>query len=149
MQRRSERPEPSEHPKPPSQVVVVVVLAYALGILDIAAGLVLILLRYDEEVRRAGDAFAITWWGATMIIVGLFVIAVASGLTRGRRDARALATVGAAVSALVAVVDVAIEPGDPWFQLAVIAVAVLVILALWRGTSAAFFRGSHPRARRR
>ncbi|WP_448808059.1 DUF7144 family membrane protein [Agromyces bauzanensis] len=140
MQRRAERP------KPPAPVVWVVVLAYALGVLDIAAGLVLILLRYDEEVRETGNAFTITWWGAAIIIAGLFVIAVASGLTRARRDARALATIGAGLSAFVAVIDVALDPAHPWFQLAVMAVALLVILALWTGRSGRFFREIRVRA---
>lgn len=142
MQRRTERPSP----RPPAPVVWVVVLAYALGVLDIAAGLVLILLRYDEEVRETGNAFTITWWGAAMIISGLFVIAVASGLTRARRDARVLATTAVALSALVAVIDLAIDPEHPWFHFAVIAVSALVILALWTGRSGRFFRDVRARA---
>lgn len=142
MQRRTERP------KPPVPVVVVVVLAYALGVLDIVAGLVLILLRYDAEVRATGNAFTITWWGAGLIIAGLFAIAVASGLTRARRDARVLATIAAGLSALIAVADLAVDPSFPWFQLAVIAVAALVVLALWTGRSGRFFRDVRSRARR-
>jgi ABC-type uncharacterized transport system permease subunit len=142
VQRRTERP------KPPAAVVLVVVLAYALGVLDIVAGLVLILLRYDAEVRATGNAFTITWWGAGMIIAGLFAIAVASGLTRARRDARVLATIAAGLSAFIAVVYIALDPSYPWFQLAVIAVAVLVILALWTGRSGRFFRDVRSRAHR-
>ncbi len=137
MQRRTERP------KPPAPVVLVVVLAYALGVLDIVAGLVLILLRYDSVVRATGNSFTITWWGAGMIITGLLVIAVASGLTRARRDARVLATIAAGVSALIAVVDIALDPSYPWIQLTVIVTAMLVILALWTGRSGRFF---HDRA---
>jgi hypothetical protein len=120
--------------------VAVVVLAYVVALLDIAAGLVLILLRYDAEVRATGNAFTITWWGAAMIIAGLFVIAVASGLTRARRDARVLATVGVGLSAFISVVDIALDPSDPWFQLAVLAVGLFVILSLWTGRSGRFFR---------
>lgn len=140
MQRRTERS------RPPAPVVWVVVLAYVLGVLDIAAGLVLILLRYDEEVRETGNAFTITWWGAAIIIAGLFVIAVASGLTRARRDARVLATVAVALSALVALIDLLVDPEHPWLHVAVMAAAVLVVLALWTGRSGRFFREVRARA---
>lgn len=140
MQRRTERP------RPPAPVVWVVVLAFALGVLDIVAGLVLILLRYDAEVRSTGNAFTITWWGAGMIIAGLFVIAVASGLTRARRDARVLATIGAGLSAVVAAIVVLLDPERPWLGLTALAVAALVILALWTGRSGRFFRDIRKRA---
>lgn len=127
-------------PKPPAPVVAVIVLSYALGVLDIVAGLALILSRYVGVVRATGNSFTVTWLGAGMIIVGLFVIAVASGLTRGRRDARVLASIGAGLSTLIAGVDIALDPSDPWLHLAIIATAVFVILALWTGRSRGFFR---------
>lgn len=50
--------------RPPKRVIVVVVLAYISGVVDIIAGVLLILLRYDDSVRASGDAFPITLWGA-------------------------------------------------------------------------------------
>ena len=41
--------------RPPKRVIVVVVLAYISGVVDIVAGVLLILLRYDDWVRASGD----------------------------------------------------------------------------------------------
>ena len=77
-----------ERPRPPKRVIVVVVLTYIAGILDIIAGVLLILLRYDDAVRASGGAFPITLLGTGMILIGLLTVAMASGLTRGRNIAR-------------------------------------------------------------
>lgn len=136
--------------RPPGRVIVVVVLTYISGVLDILAGILLILLRYDDAVRAAGDAYVITLWGAGMILLGLLTIAMASGLTRGRHSARIFVTVLVSLSALVSVIDVIAAPTDvsAWVSLAIGGViAALIILALWVGRSAEFFRRSQtPRA---
>ena len=67
-------------------MIVVVVLTYISGVVDIVAGILLILLRYDDAVRASGDAYPVTLWGAGMILIGLLTIAMASGLTRGRNS---------------------------------------------------------------
>ncbi|MFD4422880.1 hypothetical protein ACFWN7_15445 [Agromyces sp. NPDC058484] len=137
--------EASSRPRVPGLVIVVVVLTYVSGILDILAGLVLILLRYDDEVRRAGEALAITLWGAAMILLGLLTIAMASGLTRGRNSARIFVTVFVSLSVLVSVIDVVVRPTDAsavWSLVIGGVVAGLVILALWAGRGAEFFRRS-------
>ena len=85
--------------RPPKRVIVVVVLAYISGIFDIIAGILLILLRYDDAVRASGGAFPITLLGTGMILIGLLTVAMASGLTRGRNIARIF------VTALVVAVD--------------------------------------------
>jgi len=134
----------------PKRVIVVVVLTYISGILDILAGILLILLRYYDAVQRSGDSFLISLWGAAMILIGLLTIAMASGLTRGRHSARIFVTVLVSLSALVSVIDVIAAPTDvsAWVSLAIGGViAALIILALWVGRSAEFFRRSQtPRA---
>lgn len=129
-------------PKPPARVVLVVVAAYVVAVLDIVAGLLLVLLRFDEGVQRAGDEATITLWGVFMVLAGLFVIAVASGLTRGRHDARVLATIGVGLSGVIAALDIVFDPTEFWGRLALIVVAALVIVALWAGPSGAFFRAA-------
>ncbi len=129
------------------RVVLVVVLAYIVGVVDIVAGVVLIFLRYLPDVQREGDQTVVTIWGAVMILAGLFVIAVASGLTRGRHDARVLASIAVGLSALIAVIDVFVTPTALWWRLAVVVVAGLVLIALWAGRSGAFFREAELRRR--
>jgi O-antigen/teichoic acid export membrane protein len=129
----------------PKRVIVVVVLAYISGILDIIAGILLILLRYDDEVERAGDAYAITLLGAAMILIGLLTIAMASGLTRGRNSARIYVTALVSISALVSIVDFVRDPSTVWSLVIGGVIAVLIVLALWAGRSAEFFRRSRTR----
>ena len=134
-----------ERPRPPKRVIVVVVLTYISGVFDILAGILLIMLRYDREVEDSGDAYAITLWGAVIILIGLLTIAMASGLTRGRNSARIFVTVLVSLSALVSVVDVIAAPTDAssWVSLAIGGgISALIILALWAGRSAEFFRRS-------
>ena len=135
----------TERPRPPKRVVVVVVLTYISGILDILAGILLILLRYDDVVRASGDAYPVTLWGAGMILLGLLTVAMASGLTRGRNSARIFVTVLVSLSTLVSVIDVIAAPtdGSSWWSLAIGGViSALIILALWTGRPAEFFRRS-------
>ena len=134
-----------ERPRPPKRVIVVVVLTYIAGVLDILFGIVLILSRYDDAVRADGDAYEVTLWGAGVILLGLLTIAMASGLTRGRNSARIFVTVLLSISLLLSVVDVVANPADAssWWSLGVGGViSALVILALWAGRSAEFFRRS-------
>lgn len=129
----------------PKRVIVVVVLAYISGVLDIIAGILLILLRYDADVERAGDAYAITLVGAAMILIGLLTIAMASGLTRGRNSARIFVTALVSLSTLVSIIDVVRDPSTVWSLVIGGVIAVLIILALWAGRSAEFFRRSGGR----
>lgn len=137
--------ESATRPRPPARVIVIVVLTYIAGLLDIGAGILLILLRYDQAVRDDGAAYDITLWGAAMILLGLLTIAMASGLTRGRNTARIFVTALMGVSVLFSVVDLVASPADAssWWSFAIGGViAALVILALWAGRSAEFFRRS-------
>ncbi|KRE31150.1 hypothetical protein [Agromyces sp. Soil535] len=137
--------EDTVRPRPPKRVIAVVVLTYISGILDIIAGILLILLRYDDAVRAAGDAFAVSLWGAGIILIGLLTIAMASGLTRGRNSARIFVTVLVSLSALVWVIGVIATPtdGSSWWSLAIGGgISALIILALWAGRPAEFFSRS-------
>ncbi|MFF2276757.1 hypothetical protein [Agromyces sp. NPDC058126] len=135
--------EPVRRPRMPKRMIAIVVLAYISGILDILAGLVLILLRYDDEIRRSGDAFAITLWGTLMILIGLLTIAMGSGLTRGRNSARIFVTALVSLSVVVSAIDLVLHPTDAsslWTFVIGGTVAALVVLAMWAGRGAAFFR---------
>ena len=137
-----------ERPRPPKRVIVVVVLTYIVGILDILFGILLILLRYDDVVQADGDAYWVSLWGAAMILLGLLTIAMASGLTRGRNSARIFVTVLLSISLLLSIIDVVVSPADAssWWSLGIGGVlSALVILALWAGRSAEFFRRSRAR----
>ena len=129
--------------RPPKRVIVVVVLAYISGVVDIVAGVLLILLRYDDSVRASGDALPVTLWGTGMILIGLLTIAMASGLTRGRNIARIFVTALVAISTIVDVVDLVAARATAargGRSASAVVVTALIILALWAGRSAEFFR---------
>ena len=132
----------TSRPRVPKRIVTIVVLTYISGILDIVAGILLMLLRYDEQVEQDGDAYAITLWGAAMILIGLLTIAMASGLTRGRNSARIFVTVLVSLSALISIIDFAVDSTTIWSLVIGGGVAALIILALWAGRGAEFFRRS-------
>jgi len=132
-----------EHPRPPGTVIVVVVLAYVAGVIDILLGILLILLRYADEIEQDGDQRTVTLLGAGMILFGLLTIALASGLTRGRRGARMLVTVALAGSLLLGLVslvsDAISEPGSAGWSLAGVLLTGGAIAALWFGSAGRFF----------
>ena len=131
-----------ERHRVPRRIIVVVVLTYIAGILDIIGGIVLILLRYDAVVEEAGEQLLMSLLGAALILIGLLTVAMASGLTRGRNSARIFVTALMALSLVVSVTDFVRDQSSPWRLAIDVAVSALVILALWVGKGGRFFRRS-------
>ncbi|GAA2031525.1 hypothetical protein GCM10009819_14290 [Agromyces tropicus] len=126
--------------RPPARIIAVVVLTYLAGILDIAVGVLLVLARYDAGVERDGEQLTVTLLGSALILIGLLTIAMASGLTRARNSARIFVTVLMALSLTASVLDVVREPGAVWSALVGAIVPIAVILVLWTGRGARYFR---------
>lgn len=135
-----------ERHRVPRRIIVVVVLTYIGGILDILAGIVIILLRYDAVVEEAGEQLLMSLLGAAIILIGLLTVAMASGLTRGRNSARIFVTALMALSLVVSATDFVREPSSPWRLAIDVVVSVLVILALWVGKGGRFFRRARSAA---
>lgn len=135
-----------ERHRVPRRIIVVVVLTYIGGILDILAGIVLILLRYDAVVEEAGEQLLMSLLGAAIILIGLLTVAMASGLTRGRNSARIFVTALMALSLVVSATDFVRDPSSPWRLAIDVVVSVLVILALWVGKGGRFFRRARSAA---
>lgn len=127
-------------PRRPWELTLVVVLAYIQGVLDVALGIVLLLTRYLDEVRADGDAFLVTVVGAAVILFGLLVIAVASGVARGDRVARIVLTVGVSLSLALDATSIALDPSQPWGSVASAAIGVAILLIIWTGRGARHFR---------
>jgi hypothetical protein len=124
--------------RPPLPVILVIILSYVVAALDIAAGVIIILLRYADEVIEAGAETFFTYVGIVMILSGLLIIAVASGLSRGRKGARILTTIALSVSLALGIVSIIDSPD--WWKVAELALGAIVIAALWLGPSGRFFR---------
>ena len=124
----------------PGFVTFAVVLVYLGGIAQIALGILAIFLRYTPEAAEGDTALAVTLLGVAMILFGLFVIALASGVARGSRVSRWAATIVLLAAVLLAVVDLVVAADGDWSGLAVqLAVSALVIVALWTGAGRRYF----------
>jgi len=124
----------------PAAVTVAVVLMYLGGIAQICLGIVSIFLRYTAEAAAEGIALAVSLFGAGMILFGLFVIALASGVARGSRASRIGATI-VLLLAVVLVVAYAVVAADGDWSAAVVqtVVSVAVVLPLWTGSGRRHF----------
>lgn len=127
------------HRRPPAELIVVVVLTYLAGFVAIGVGILFILLRYVVDNGLLGGEFGVTLIGAIVILGGLFIIAMASALTRGKHYARVLTTIAMAVEFALAVVSLVIDATSYWLEAAMMVIAVLVVLVLWLGRSGRYF----------
>ncbi len=126
--------------KRPGPVTIAVVLMYIGGIAQIALGILAIFLRYTPEASAGAAALTVTLLGAAMILFGLFVIALASGVARASRAARTGATAVMLLGVALAVVDLVVAGDGDWSGVAVTSVvAVAVILPLWAGPGRRYF----------
>ena len=136
-------PDPSSSPrrrhKPPAELIVIVVLTYAAGFLSIGVGILFILLRYVADIASLGGQFGVTLIGAGVILFGLFIIALASALGRGKHYARVLLTIALAAETALAVVSLIVDADSVWFEVLLIVVSVLIVLALWLGRPRGYF----------
>lgn len=132
----AESSQPAPH-RPPAVLIVAVVLGYVNGVAQILAGIALMFSRYLPDTSEA-ERFVVTIVGACGVLLGLFMISIAAGLTRARRDARILVTVLLGISIALDGVGLIAAP-DQWFVLVELALAAAAITVLWTGRTARFF----------
>lgn len=114
-------------------------LTYIAGIADIAVGILVILLRYSDNVGEFGGQLGVTLFGAANILYGLFAAALASGLYRGRRGARILVTIVMALSLAAAITLAARGTSDVLFAILEIGLPIAIVAALWLHPASRFF----------
>ncbi len=126
--------------------VVVATLIYANGLLLAGLGILVLLDRYDAD---GDDVLATSLLGAAIALIGLLLLAIASGLLRGSGLSRLLATLflaGAVV--LTALLAVGFDDFDLGAGLS-LAVAIALGVVLWTPPASRSFgrvRGSAPPA---
>lgn len=116
-----------------------VVLVYAAGFVSIGVGILLILVRYVANIPMLGGVFGVTLIGAFVILFGLFVLALASAINRGKHYARVLITIAMAVEFVLALATLIVDADSVWPQVVLMLVAVLVVLVLWLGRTGRYF----------
>ena len=128
--------------KRPGGVTFAVVLMYIGGIIQIALGVLTIFLRYAPDVAADGTTFAVSLTGAGMVLFGLFVVALASGVARGSRVSRLSATVVVALGLVLMLADLIVADDGDWSGVAIQGlVVVCVVLPLWTGAGRRYFAG--------
>ena len=126
--------------KRPGRVTFAVVLMYIGGIIQIALGVLTIFLRYAPDVAADGTTFAMSLTGAGMVLFGLFVVALASGVARGSRVSRLSATVVVALGLVLMLADLIVTDDGDWSGVAIQGlVVVCVVLPLWTGAGRRYF----------
>ncbi|MEV7663329.1 hypothetical protein [Paenarthrobacter sp. NPDC089316] len=129
-----------ERPKRPGAVTFSVVLMYIGGIAQMVLGVLTIFLRYTPEAQSGGVALPVTLLGAGMILFGLLVIGLASGVARGSAAARSGATAVMFLGLAFAVVDLMVAADGDWSAVISQSIAtVLVVVPLWLGRGRRYF----------
>jgi holin-like protein len=120
----------------PAIVTVALVFVYLGGLAATALGILVLLSRYQVP---ADEVLTVSLLGAGVILFGLLSLAVAGALARGSRPARILLTVYLGLQLLLQAWSIATTDWDP-ASLAVVAVGVFVIAALWLPPGSHHFR---------
>ncbi|MEO3941544.1 hypothetical protein V3C41_10750 [Paenarthrobacter nicotinovorans] len=129
-----------ESRKRPGVVTFSVVLMYIGGIAQILLGILTIFLRYTPEAQSGGIALPITLLGAGMVLFGLLVIGLASGVARGSNAARRGATAVMLLGLVFAVLDLVIAADGDWSAVISQGIAsVAVLVPLWVGRGRIYF----------
>jgi hypothetical protein len=126
--------------KRPVTVTLVVIVLYALGVAQILLGIVGLFDRYESGVIGTGLAAATTIVAAGLILFGLFVIALASGVARGSRLSRTIVTVVLALSIALDALTVIGSSRVPVETVVEASVMALAILALWVPPASRYLR---------
>jgi len=127
----------------PGIVTFVVVLIYIAGIADVALGVLTIFLRYLPETAAEGITLPVTLLGAGMILFGLLLVALASGVARGSRAARIGTTIVLLAGLALDVADLLIAADGDWSGVVTqLAACAIVIIPLWVGAGGRYFTRS-------
>ncbi|GAA1699422.1 hypothetical protein GCM10009808_16280 [Microbacterium sediminicola] len=123
----------------PVVVTIAVVLTYISGLSSIGLGLLVLLSRYD--VTDSAAVWADSLVGAGIILLGLLIIGVASGISRGSRLSRIVLTVYVSLQLLLHVLAIIAADFD-WIAGVQMTIGVFILLALWLPATSRFFRES-------
>lgn len=108
-------------------MVIATVLVYLSALSSVALGILILLSRYQVPDDLV---LSVTLVGAAIILFGLLMIAIASGLWRGSRFARLLITVYFGILVALNVITIVTSDWDA-FSFVQMSVQALVVAALW------------------
>ena len=124
-------------------VTIAVVAVYISAFANVLLGILILLSRY--QVARA-DVLPVSLLGAAVILFGLLLVAVASGLSRGSRLSRVLATVYLGILMALNAATIATTDGWDWSTAVQLAVQLIVVVLLWAPPGSRRFARDRPAA---
>jgi CDP-diglyceride synthetase len=124
-------------------VTIAVVAVYISAFANVLLGILILLSRY--QVARA-DVLPVSLLGAAVILFGLLLVAVASGLSRGSRLSRVLATVYLGILIALNAATIATTDGWDWSTAVQLAVQLIVVVLLWAPPGSRRFARDRPAA---
>jgi hypothetical protein len=121
---------PQTHERP-GTITLVVVLAWIAGILNIVAGIFVIIDRHDHRLRvdSAHTPNELLVWGIAAIVVGAIYCILASALGRGSRVARLIFGIVAALNAVGGLYAAIAYSGEQ--RASGVGALVLSLIVLW------------------
>lgn len=129
----------SDAARRPVIVSLAVAFVYVTGMLSILLGILVLLSRYDQT--GSGDILAVSLVGAAIILIGLLIIGIASGVARGSRLSRITLTVYLAIQ--VPLHGLAIATADfDWIAVAQLVLELFTLVVLWLPPTNRFFRAA-------
>jgi hypothetical protein len=124
-------------------VTLVAVLTILQGLLEIGAGVVLLLNQHNPELRLEHlEGFGIVATAYLTIGVGVLIVAAGTQLFRGSRGARVFVTFFMLLSIGAAIYVMIVEPEHFWSALVGGLLALAVLGLLWTGKAAVYFAES-------
>lgn len=123
----------------PVIVSVAVAFVYLTGLLSILLGILVLLSRYDQS--SSGDVLGVSLIGAAIILIGLLIIGIASGVARGSRLSRITLTVYLAIQVPLHALAIATSDFD-WIAVAQLVLELFTLVVLWLPPTNRFFRAA-------
>lgn len=117
-------------------VTIAIILIYLTAFASLAIGILVLLSRYDVPTE---DVLFVSLLGAGVILLGLLMIALASGLSRGSRFARNLVTVYLVISIGLHVTTILTTDVWDWSAAVQAVIDALIIGVLWLPPGSRFY----------
>ncbi|GAA1444113.1 hypothetical protein [Leifsonia poae] len=125
----------------PGRVTFIAVLVWLQAFFDLLGGIALLVLQNDAELRaQLGGSTGVIVTGIVLIALALIIFAIARGLLRGSRTARAIVTVVQLLSIASVIYAAAVFPAQLPSAAISAAISLIVIIMLWSGRAGDFFR---------
>lgn len=125
----------------PGGVTFIAIIVWIQGFFDIIAGIILLFNQNNQPLLDDfGSSASLVTSAIIYILVGIILILIARGLLRGSNGARVLVTASEIITLIGAVFLLIAAPSQFLSAIITAFIAIVVIMLLWTGRAASFFR---------